>query len=248
MPASTITALVRLQAGENNTLGNNSTKPAVDLVLDSRDDVSAVLAVLGTLYGVEIELDLTVDSILRFSKIADKLGLMQLQQLVLQHLIDLVGKLPAAQQEDINSATAAIATIVTKQPECLGTYLADSFEQVAQHLKLCNQHAVDLWVTALPDPAQLKETDSNAADSLKTLLAAPNSGYMQSRLVEDLGDLEEVWGKIANGTRPRSDLMELPLPAMQLLLAANDLQVRWLARLGKQPDAVMLLVELYCRH
>lgn len=57
---------------------------------------------------------------------------------------------------------------------------------------------------------------------LEAVLTAPHRAYMQHRLLQDLGDLDMVW----MAPELRSGLLELPLPAVQLLLSNDSLQVR----------------------
>ena len=75
------------------------------------------------------------------------------------------------------------------------------------------QDAAALWcrIAAPSSPA-----------SLADVLAARHSNYMQERMVQEMGKLEEVWQDVQ---RARA-LLTLPLQLLQLLLASDKLQVR----------------------
>lgn len=83
----------------------------------------------------------------------------------------------------------------------------------------CAQHSQPLEQLA---HAWIKVADVADGSSLEEVEAAPYSTPMRSHLLSKLQDLQSVW----EDQELQQQLLALPLPAMQLLLASNSLQVR----------------------
>ena len=66
-----------------------------------------------------------------------------------------------------------------------------------------------------------KTAAPNSPCGLDAVTAAPHSSYIQQRLLQEFGNLEQVW----TDSNKQTLLLELPLPAMQLLLSSDKLEV-----------------------
>jgi hypothetical protein len=169
--------------------------PTVCLTIDSGEQLPAATAVIAAMYGVDSGWN----------------AMSSLQQQQLVHAVVIADRLQvtpvcrqaqqllveAAKAEQGLSAAAldALTLGLSPWPSCLLTLLPT----IVQHVPCCKQSTADLAAIA----------------------AADTGGKVQRLLVAVLGNLQAVW----SDAEQRRVLLGLPLPAMQLLLSSDQLQV-----------------------
>lgn len=94
-------------------------------------------------------------------------------------------------------------------PDCL---LA-CFESLTRREPICV--LAEMWVAA---------TELRSGVPLHTVRNTQHAGFVEEHLVAAFGDLHDVWEDAE--LQLHKKLMQLPLPAMQLLLSSHDLTVR----------------------
>ena len=94
--------------------------------------------------------------------------------------------------------------------QALPACLVSALDSLTQQMSLLDTAAIWSHAAAPNSPCQLD-----------AVTAAPHSSYIQGQLLAELGDLEQVWTDASKQTV----LLELPLPAMQLLLSSDKLKV-----------------------
>lgn len=181
--------------------------PVAAVLLESEDQVEAAEAVIAALYGVSTATDnLTGCHLVHMVVLADMLQVEAAAEAAACRLTQVAHELSAEARQQLCAMQAWPACLMKELPSLLENFPL--------------QDAAALWAKAAAPstPASLED------------LAAQHSDYMQNRLVQELGNLEEVW---SDADQPQL-LLGLPLPAMQLLLASDDLQVGYCSVLRQQ--------------
>lgn len=176
------------------------------LSLDSADQERAAMAVLAAVYGARAiaSAGLSEMELLQVVLIADMLQVSSIAEQAVQQLCQV-----ARSAAGISAQLQEHLLQLKAWPACLRPLFP---AWCAQHSQPVDQVA-HAWI---------KVADVADGSSLEEVEAAPYSTPMRNHLLSKLQDLQSVW----ENPELQQQLLALPLPAMQLLLASNSLQVR----------------------
>ena len=180
------------------------------LVMDSGDQEPAAIAVLAAMYGASPAAgvaDLPDEQLLQAVLFADMLQVEEVQE----HLAQLLSAAVKA-AGDMSAQVQSKLEALECWPSCLLSIFAKLTSNLPVHVM------AGLWV---------KAAAFDSDQDLEAVRAAPSSSYVEARLLAVLHNLREVWVQPSL----KQQLLRLPLPAMQLLLAAGSLKV-WLWMAG----------------
>lgn len=171
-------------------------KPRITLTIDSAEHLPVAEAVIAALYGVKDCLaDLQHEQLLQALVIADMIDLQEVADQILE-ILDSASK----SEQGLSAAALNFLADLSAWPACLHQLLPSTLSHAAS------------WPVV---------SGTEAPTDVKAVVAADKDGIVQRILLAVFGDLQAVWQNAAlAGT-----LMQLPLPAMQLLLSSDKLQV-----------------------
>lgn len=190
------------------------------LVLESKEQELAAMAVLACMYGVQD------------GPVRQLLDVQLLQMVLIADMLQVDDAVQAAKQRltsCLKTSMSAELQETVARLQAWPTCLLPEFSDLTQNLPI--PITAQSWV---------KAADLRDSCSIETVQAAPHRTYMEQVLLGELRDLHQVWS--------RADLQELllglPLPAVQLLLASHELMVRSLSFCYRQHKACVSLSRL----
>lgn len=171
-------------------------RPTVHLTIASVDELPAAEAVIASLYGVQDGFgQLQHDQLIQALIIADMIDATEAAEQVSKCL-----KAAAASQPGLSEAALNILSGLSAWPDCLQQLLPN----ILRHINYSEQSS-----TAQPVASATANCSTEPRNVAQRLLLAI------------FGDLQAVW----RDDNLKQLLLQLPLPAMQLLLGSNKLQV-----------------------
>ena len=191
--------------------------PQAVLVLESADHQAAALAVVAAMYGASTPTleDLPDVQLLQAVLIADMLQVPDIVRRAVRRLCSM-----AESEEGLSPAVQDKLSSLEAWPQCLA-----AFPGITAGMQL--SATVALWSRLLAP---------NSPADLADVLAAPHSAYVQHRLLLKYGHLPSTVQHVGDGR-----LLSLPLPAMQLLLSSDDLQVGYTCHNNRGPPGLTVI-------